>query len=152
LRAETRAGIESLRLGLRSALVFDASVLHDAGWCGLTAPLRHSWHGRMLGSIERKMAVARYKRHTVYAACVEALKELTPVRLALAHRDASADDRTLAVVVDADGREERTGHDGPAKPHPFVPGVETLDDNSDLTTQLGEWHYTFVGLAAVFGG
>jgi hypothetical protein len=79
------------------------------------------------------MVVADDKRHTIYAECVKALKELTPVRLALAHRDASADDPTLAVVVDADGDEDRTGHYCPAKPNPFVPGVEHLDNNSELT-------------------
>jgi hypothetical protein len=87
-------------------------------------------HGGVTSRLEPCVVVADDELHAVHASFLEALKEVPPVILGLAHGDAAAEDGPLAISGDSDRGEHCTGHTGPAMADLFVPSVD--DQVGDL--------------------
>jgi hypothetical protein len=89
-----------------------------------------SLEGGGASCLESGMIVADDELHASHASGEKALKGGSPVVLRLAELDAAAEDGSLAIRRDADGREDGTGDDGPAVADLLVPGIE--DEVGDL--------------------
>jgi hypothetical protein len=102
-------------------------VLHEVELAALPG---HSGEDGLLSSLESGVVVTDDELDAVHAAVYQALEKLAPVRLGLAQLHATAEDASLAVGTDPDGREEGTRHDRPVVPDLFVAGIE--DEVGDL--------------------
>ncbi len=102
-------------------------VLHDMELAALPG---HSGEDGLPGGLEPGVAVADDELDTPHPTVDEALEEGTPVRLCLGELHGAAEDASLAVGADPDGREQCARHDRPVVADFFVAGIE--DEVGDL--------------------
>ena len=84
----------------------------------------HSGEDGLSAGLEPGVVVAGDELVAVHAAGDEAFEELPPVRLGFGELYAAAEDTSLAVGADPDGREEGARHDRPFAANLLVAGIE----------------------------